>query len=77
MAINDTVMQKIIEKEGCQWIGPDQDPKTGPVTICGCAVIPGKAYCQEHYDRVYVKGSALTKGRSASVLRKNNTIKTT
>jgi hypothetical protein len=25
----------------------------------------GRAYCEEHYPRVYVVGSAITRGRSA------------
>jgi len=52
MAMTDSVIQKLIENEwGCQWIGPEQDPRDGPVTYCGCKVIPGKAYCPEHYDK--------------------------
>ena len=70
MAMTDTVMQKLIEKEGCQWLGPDQDPRDGPTTICGHKVIPGKAYCEEHYHRVYIGGTALTKKRSASAVVK-------
>ena len=67
MAINDTVMQKLIEKEGCQYIGPDQDPRLGPVKMCGHKVIDGKAYCAEHYPVVYMVGSSITKlKRSAS-----------
>lgn len=67
----DAVMQKILEKEGCQWIGPDQDPLIhSPIKYCGCKVIPGKSYCAEHYPRVYVVGSAVTKGRSASRSKK-------
>ncbi|MFM9151297.1 MAG: hypothetical protein ACKOPU_03360 [Candidatus Planktophila sp.] len=67
MAMTDTVMQKLIEKEGCQYIGPDQDPRKGPVKICGHKVIDGKAYCAEHYPVVYMVGSSITKlKRSAS-----------
>lgn len=54
------------EREGCQWIGEDQDPRIhSPIKYCGCRVVMGKAYCEEHYPRVYVVGSAITKGRSA------------
>jgi hypothetical protein len=75
MAMTDSVIQKLIENEwGCQWIGPEQDPRDGPVTYCGCKVIPGKAYCPEHYDRMYIKGSALTRRRSASLLQKSNSM---
>ena len=68
MNLSDTVAQKLIEKEGCQYIGPDQDPRIhSPITKCGCAVIPGKAYCAEHYPVVYMVGSSITKlKRSAS-----------
>ncbi len=72
--LSDAVMQKILEKEGCQWIGPDQDPLIhSPIKYCGCKVIPGKSYCEEHYPRVYVVGSAVTKGRSAGRRGKNTT----
>ena len=71
MAMTDTVMQKIIEREGCQYMGPDQDPRKGPVTICGHKVIDGKAYCAEHYPVVYMVGSSITKlGRSAGGVAK-------
>lgn len=57
--------------KGCQWIGEDQDPLIhSPIRYCGCDVVPGKAYCEEHYPRVYVVGSAVTKGRSASRSKK-------
>jgi hypothetical protein len=56
----------------CEWLGSDQDPRDGPTTPCGHPSLPGKSYCAEHYPRVYVVGSALTKGRSAGQLRKNN-----
>ena len=73
MRLTDTVMQKLIEKEGCQYMGPDQDPRKGPVTICGHKVIEGKAYCAEHYPVVYMVGSSITKlgkGRSAASVAK-------
>lgn len=63
----DTVMQKVIEKEGCQYIGPDQDPRLHDIKKCGHKVIDGKAYCAEHYPVVYMVGSSITKlKRSAS-----------
>lgn len=43
----------------CQWIGPEQDPRKGPVHYCGVAVLQGKSYCGEHYWRVYQRGTAL------------------
>jgi hypothetical protein len=46
----------------CQYIGPEQDPLNDwPVKTCGCKAIYGKAYCQEHFDIVYQKGTALRK----------------
>ena len=56
----------------CEWLGPDQDPRDGPTTPCSHPSVPGKHYCSEHYPRVYVVGSALTKGRSAGVSQKSN-----
>jgi hypothetical protein len=43
----------------CQWIGPEQDPRKGPVHYCGAKTLEGKAYCGEHYWRVYQRGTAL------------------
>lgn len=49
----------------CQFIGPEQDPlRDYPVMMCGCKTLAGKAYCGEHYWRVYEKGSAVN-GRRA------------
>ena len=49
----------------CQYIGPEQDPiRDWPVQMCGCKTLEGKAYCGEHYWRVYEKGSAVN-GRRA------------
>lgn len=61
MNFNDTVAQKMIEKEGCQYIGPDQDPRLHDIKKCGHTVIQGKAYCAEHYPVVYMVGSSITK----------------
>ena len=73
MNLSDSVTQRMIEKEwGCQWIGPKQDPNTSHVAYCGCKVIKGKSYCPEHHAKMYVKGSALVKGRSASPVQKSN-----
>ncbi len=43
----------------CQWIGPDQDPRKGPIQYCCAPVIAGKSYCGDHYWRVYKRGTAL------------------
>lgn len=58
----------------CQWVGAEQDPRKGPLVFCNHASVPGKSYCPEHYPRVYVVGSALTKGRSAGGRSENTTI---
>jgi hypothetical protein len=54
----------------CQWIGPDKDPIRDHENLftCGSAVIPGKAYCQEHYSRVYIGGSAVKSARAINRL---------
>lgn len=75
MNLTDSMTQRMIEKEwGCQWMGPNQDPRRHHVVYCGCQVIKGKSYCPEHYARMYVKGTALVKNRSASLLQKRNTL---
>jgi hypothetical protein len=66
----DAAIQRILEKEGCQYMGPDQDPRSGPVKYCGHPVIPGKSYCAEHYPMMYQTGTAITKKRSASLVAK-------
>ncbi len=54
--------------EGCTYLGPEYDARTwhkehpGEATpFCGCAVVPGKSYCAEHYSVVYAVGTALRK----------------
>jgi hypothetical protein len=47
--------QWIFIKEGCQWIGMEQDPSRGPVTTCGNKVLPGKSYCAEHHALCFKK----------------------
>jgi len=45
---------------GCQYIGPDQDPrKHYPIKYCGAKTIEGKSYCGDHYWVVYKKGTAI------------------
>ena len=54
---------------GCQWLGPDYDPRVWyrdnpgqPTPYCGCKDLVGDSlYCEEHYAKMYVKGSALRK----------------
>jgi len=63
------------EHVGCQWIGEDQDPRIHcPIHYCGGPVMVGRAYCEEHYPRVYVVGSARGGGRSAGGRGKKATV---
>jgi hypothetical protein len=70
MVLTDSLSQRRIEQEGCQYMGSDQDPKAGPVKYCGHPVLKGKSYCAEHYPVMYQTGTAITKGRSALVVAK-------
>ncbi len=67
MSLSDTQIDSIwsatVKAEGCQWIG-DHDH------VCGEKVLTGKFYCTEHYDRMYVRGSALAGKRKAKALEK-------
>ncbi len=46
--------------EGCQYIGPEQDPlRDWPIKYCGCKTLTGKVYCGDHYWRVYAKGTTV------------------
>ena len=58
--------------QGCQWIGPDQDPqKTHRVDNCGCTPLwPGRSYCEEHVWRVYQKGTGLNNRREVRRIEK-------
>lgn len=48
----------------CTYIGPEQDPRKGPVTYCGKSSIPGKSYCVHHYPVVYFVGSSVNRKRA-------------
>ena len=55
MNLDKKLADKMWEREGCQYIGPDQDPiRNHPIKMCGCRVRPGTPYCDEHYSIVYV-----------------------
>ena len=56
--------------QGCQYIGPEQDPRKGPVTYCGAKTIDGKSYCHEHYYVVYQKGTAIAGRRKERAIEK-------
>ena len=72
MNLTDTVAQRLLEKEGCQYIGSEQDPRLQDVVKCGCAVLPGKSYCKEHYAMVYQTGTATRKKSAAVVAKKQH-----
>ena len=55
---------------GCQYIGPEQDPRKGPVTYCGKKTLTGKAYCEEHYHVVYRKGTTVNGKRKEKEIEK-------
>lgn len=52
----------------CEYIGPEQ--KEWPYTMCGCQTLTGKAYCGEHYWKVYQKGSAIAGRRKERAIEK-------
>ena len=54
---------------GCQYIGPEQDPRKGPVTYCGKPTLTGKSYCAEHYHVVYQKGTTVNAKRKEKALQ--------
>ena len=55
---------------GCQWIGPDQDPRKGPINYCGKPTLEGKSYCHDHYYVVYQKGTAVAGRRKEKAIEK-------
>jgi hypothetical protein len=58
--------------EGCQWIGPDQDPlRHNPIKHCGRMPLwPGRSYCEEHVWQVYQKGTAVGQSRKNKAIEK-------
>lgn len=67
MNLSETVADKLIEKMGCQYMGPNQDPRE-PVQYCGKPNLPGKSYCAEHYPMMYQTGTATSKKKSAAAV---------
>lgn len=55
---------------GCQYIGPEQDPRKGPITYCGCKTLEGKAYCADHYYVVYAKETSVNGKRKERAIDK-------
>jgi hypothetical protein len=57
--------------QGCQWVGPEQDPLRAPLVYCGCKTLwPGRSYCEEHVWRVYQKGTAQGMSRKNKAIEK-------
>ncbi len=57
--------------QGCQWVGPEQDPHRAPLQFCGCLPLwPGRSYCEEHVWRVYQKGTAVGVSRKNKAIEK-------
>ena len=44
---------------GCQYVGPEQDPRRGPLHYCGARTLEGKSYCGDHYWVIYKRGTAI------------------
>ena len=60
----------------CQYIGPEQDPRRGPVTYCGKPTVEGKSYCHDHYYVVYQKGTSVNgKRRERDIEREIEALK--
>jgi len=57
--------------QGCQWVGPEQDPHRAPLQFCGCLPLwPGRNYCEEHVWKVYQKGTAVGVSRKNKAIEK-------
>lgn len=57
--------------DGCQYIGPDQDPlKNWPIKYCGCKTLEGKSYCGDHYWVVYDKGTSVNGKRKSKAIER-------
>ena len=62
--------------QGCQYIGPEQDPRRGPVTYCGKPTVEGKSYCHDHYYVIYQKGTSVNgKRRERDIEREIEALK--
>ena len=54
--------------QGCQYIGPEQDPRKGPIHYCGAKTLQGKSYCGDHYWLVYQRGTAIAGRRKEKAI---------
>ena len=68
MSMTDTQVDAIfaadVKAHGCVWLEGEQ----WPFQRCGGSVLGGKHYCQEHYNRAYIKNSALRNRRKAKFI---------
>jgi len=65
-----------LRQYGCTYLGPAYDARThrGPTPYCGRHdLVNGTLYCGQHYEQMYVKGSALRKRHKD--VRKANAIR--
>ena len=53
---------------GCQYIGPEQDPRKGPLLYCGAKTLEGKSYCGDHYWKIYQRGTAIAGRRKEKAI---------
>ena len=68
MAMTDTQVDAVfaadVKANGCCWL----EGSAWPYQRCGGTVLGGKHYCKEHYDRAYIKNSALRNKRKAKFI---------
>ena len=52
--------QRVYHSKTCTHIATEIDPReVWPVPECGAPVIPGRNYCQGHYDRMHRPGKVI------------------
>lgn len=57
--------------QGCQYIGPEQDPHVAPLEFCGKMPLwPGRNYCEDHVWRIYQKGTSMGMSRKNKAIEK-------
>ena len=56
-------------QNGCQWVGPEQDPQLAPLDYCGNPIFL-RSYCHDHVWKVYKKGSGINNKKKIKELEK-------
>lgn len=60
--MNESADKYILQRLGCQYLGPDYDPRTSrqsPAPYCGCKDLHNDTlYCKTHYSIMYQEGTA-------------------